>query len=208
MGQRQPGSSCTGVPGPCRGDLWRRDCSHDRVLPEWPEPTSSAGHRALPAATLLVVDDEATNRGLLSRRRAQQGYAVRTAGDGPTALAALAGQPVDPVLLDVMAPGQSGLDVLTAIRQDARTRHLPVVMVTARSDGHDIVAALERGADVYVTKPIDFSVALADAGDARDRWRRTMTRGPADAPRIKLVRDGPIATGNTPAARVDATAET
>lgn len=122
--------------------------------------------RAVPAAaaarpTLLVVDDDATNRDLLSRRLAPLGFAVATAASGEEALQALRERPCDAVLLDVMMPGQSGLDVLTEIRRDARTRHLPVIMVTARSGSDDIVEALGLGANDYVTKPIDFAVAAA-----------------------------------------------
>ncbi|MEZ5289533.1 MAG: response regulator [Vicinamibacterales bacterium] len=128
-----------------------------------PSPPSAAGGvaPAAPLATLLVVVVDATNRDLLSRRLRQQGYAVCLAADGAEALGVLATQPCDAVLLDVMMPGQSGLDVLAAIRRDASTRHLPVIMVTSKSETRDIVEALDLGANDCVTTPIDFPVTLA-----------------------------------------------
>ncbi|MEZ5419531.1 MAG: response regulator [Vicinamibacterales bacterium] len=107
------------------------------------------------------MDDDANNRDLLGRRLEQQGFDVRLAVDGPDALRVLAEESVDAVLLDVMMPGQSGLEVLTAIRSDPRTKELPVIMVTARGDSQDVVEALDLGASDYITKPIDFSVAMA-----------------------------------------------
>jgi signal transduction histidine kinase len=130
---------------------------------------------------LLVVDDDATNRDLLSRRLEHQGFAVRTAVDGPDALRRLADEPVDAVLLDVMMPGQSGLDVLKEIRRDPRTRQLPVIMVTARSDSQDVVEALDLGANDYITKPIDFSVAMA-------RVRAQLGRATAERAALALQR--------------------
>jgi signal transduction histidine kinase len=114
-----------------------------------------------PRPVLLVVDAEPANRDVLSRRLAPQGFAVRVAADGAEALALLAAETIDLVLLDVMMPGQSGLDVLRAMRADPRTHSLPVIMVTARSDSQDVVEALDLGASDYVTKPIDFPVVLA-----------------------------------------------
>lgn len=124
-------------------------------------------------ATLLVVDDEATNRDLLGRRLEQQGFQVRLAASGAEALGILAVQPCDLVLLDIMMPGMSGLDVLAAIRRTPAWHDLPVIMVTAKSDSHDVVEALDLGADDYVIKPLDFLVAPA-------RVRRQLTRAAAE----------------------------
>ena len=112
-------------------------------------------------ATLLVVDDNADNRDLLARRLEKRGYQVRLACDGAEALAAVAASGIDLVLLDVMMPGLSGLEVLRRVRQTHSEIELPVVMATARSDSEDVVEALSLGANDYVTKPLDFPVVLA-----------------------------------------------
>ena len=111
--------------------------------------------------TLLVVDDNEMNRDLLSRRLERKGYRVLTAADGMQALDAIAASPVDLVLLDVMMPGITGLDVLRAVREKRSPIELPVIMVTAKDESADIVQAFQMGANDYVTKPIDFPVVLA-----------------------------------------------
>jgi sigma-B regulation protein RsbU (phosphoserine phosphatase) len=116
---------------------------------------------ALEPGTLLVVDDDEPNRDMLSRRLARKGYHVAVSADGPAALAQVAQQHFDLVLLDVMMPGISGLEVLKVLRQQYLATELPVIMVTARDQSEDIVTALQLGANDYVTKPLDFPVVLA-----------------------------------------------
>ncbi len=111
--------------------------------------------------SLLVVDDNEMNRDALSRRLRQRGFDVTIAADGREALAMVDASPFDLVLLDVEMPGLSGLDVLSTLRRTRSGTALPVIMVTARSEGADIVEAFRLGANDYVTKPIDFPVALA-----------------------------------------------
>jgi diguanylate cyclase (GGDEF)-like protein/PAS domain S-box-containing protein len=111
--------------------------------------------------SLLVVDDNEPNRDALSRRLRQRGFDVAVAADGAEALALSAASSFDLVLLDVEMPGLSGFDVLTRLRSTHSQTQLPVIMVTARTQGADIVEAFSRGANDYVTKPIDFPVALA-----------------------------------------------
>jgi len=84
---------------------------------------------------LLIVDDNELNRDVLSRRLGQKGYAVTVAPGGPEALAAVAGARFDLVLLDVEMPGMSGLEVLGRLRQTYTQTQLPVIMVTARTEG-------------------------------------------------------------------------
>ena len=112
-------------------------------------------------ARLLVVDDEEWNRDVLSRRLERSGYSVETAQDGQQALAFLETHPFDLVLLDNMMPGLSGLDVLRSIRRKRSGAELPVIMVTAQCESENVVAALQEGANDYVTKPVDFTVTLA-----------------------------------------------
>jgi diguanylate cyclase (GGDEF)-like protein/PAS domain S-box-containing protein len=112
-------------------------------------------------ASLLVVDDNELNRDALSRRLGQRGYDVTVAKDGHEALAVVGERRFDLVLLDVEMPGLSGLDVLARLRSSHSAAYLPVIMLTARSQGPDIVEAFRLGANDYVTKPIDFPVAIA-----------------------------------------------
>jgi diguanylate cyclase (GGDEF)-like protein len=112
-------------------------------------------------ATLLLVDDDAMNRDALSRRLARRGYTVLTAESGPLALEMVGTHRVDAVLLDVMMPGMSGLETLRLLRESRSVSDLPVIMVTAKDRTEDVVEALDLGANDYVTKPIDFPIALA-----------------------------------------------
>jgi len=115
-------------------------------------------------ASLLVVDDLEANRDAFSRRLTSKGYDVTVAASGEEALACAAAGAFDLILLDVEMPGLSGFDVLEALRRSQSSTQLPVIMVTARADGSDIVEAFRLGANDYVTKPIDFPVALARIG--------------------------------------------
>jgi len=114
-----------------------------------------------PATTLLLVDDDELNRDAFSRRLSRSGYTVLTAENGPDALKLVSAHRVDAVLLDVMMPGMSGIDILRQLRQTRSISDLPIIMVTAKDGSDDVVEALGLGANDYVTKPIDFAVALA-----------------------------------------------
>jgi DNA-binding response OmpR family regulator len=111
--------------------------------------------------TLLVVDDDPDNRDLLSRRLDREGWATRQAESGEQALEVVRAGGIDLVLLDLMMPGMSGLDVLEALRRTRSAADLPVIMVTASADSEDVVKALGQGANDYVTKPVDLPVAVA-----------------------------------------------
>jgi DNA-binding response OmpR family regulator len=111
--------------------------------------------------SLLIVDDNEANRDALSRRLAHKGFLVAAAADGAEALTLAGIHAYDLVLLDVEMPGMSGLEVLSRLRATHSQTALPVIMVTARTQGADIVEAFGLGANDYVTKPIDFPVALA-----------------------------------------------
>ncbi len=110
---------------------------------------------------LLLVDDEPMNRDMLSRRLEHQGFQVDLAADGPTALARIGEKPPDLVLLDIMMPGMTGVEVLQRLRATHAASQLPVIMVTALKDTDQVVEALNLGANDYITKPVDFPVALA-----------------------------------------------
>jgi class 3 adenylate cyclase/CheY-like chemotaxis protein len=106
-------------------------------------------------ARILVVDDTPQNVKLLADLLAAKGYAVSTAADGAVALATLAAEPFDLVLLDVMMPGLSGYEVCERIRADSRTALLPVVLVTALDPQQERVKGIEAGADDFLSKPIN-----------------------------------------------------
>jgi CheY-like chemotaxis protein len=112
-------------------------------------------------ATILVVDDLPANRDLMTRRLERSGFRVLSAGGGPEALELLKRSPVDLVLLDIIMPGMTGFDVLKTVRLTRSPASLPVIMVTAKTDSEDVVEALSLGANDYVTKPVDYPVALA-----------------------------------------------
>ena len=103
------------------------------------------------AHSLLLVDDEPRIRRVLRLALEDEGYLVAEAANGLEALSALRREPPDVVLLDLMLPDRDGFAVCREIR---RTSDVPVIMVTARTDSHDVVAGLEAGADDYVTKPL------------------------------------------------------
>ena len=103
--------------------------------------------------TILVIEDEPAIRELLKVNLADAGYDVQEAPDAESAQRSIKAQLPDLVLLDWMLPGQSGLALARQLRGDARTRELPIIMVTARSDEADKVAGLEAWVDDYVTKP-------------------------------------------------------
>ena len=103
------------------------------------------------AHSLLLVDDEPRIRRVLRLALEDEGYQVAEAANGYDALAALRRETPDVVLLDLMLPDRDGFTVCREIR---RSSDVPVIMVTARTDSHDVVAGLEAGADDYVTKPL------------------------------------------------------
>ena len=105
------------------------------------------------STSILVVEDEPAIQELLRVNLEDAGFAVHTVADAETAHTQIRAALPDLVLLDWMLPGQSGLAFARTLRADARTRELPIIMVTARSDEADRVAGLEAWVDDYVTKP-------------------------------------------------------
>jgi class 3 adenylate cyclase len=110
---------------------------------------------AVQPSRILVVDDNASNRDLLSRRLQRQGHTVLQAEDGTIALELLEKEGVDLVLLDLMMPGISGYDVLALLKSDTRFREIPVIMISALTELDSIVRCIEAGADDYLAKPFD-----------------------------------------------------
>ena len=113
---------------------------------------------------LLIVDDNEMNRDMLARRLARKGYAIGLAENAKDLLERVKQDAVDLVLLDIEMPQISGLDALKVLREHYSQAELPIIMVTAKNQSDDIVAALDLGANDYLTKPIDFPVAVARIG--------------------------------------------
>jgi diguanylate cyclase (GGDEF)-like protein/PAS domain S-box-containing protein len=113
---------------------------------------------------LLIVDDNEMNRDMLARRLARKGYVIGLAENAKGLLERVKQDAVDLVLLDIEMPEVSGLDVLKTLREHYSAAELPIIMVTAKAQSDDIVTALDLGANDYLTKPIDFPVAVARIG--------------------------------------------
>jgi len=111
--------------------------------------------------SILVVDDDEFSSDLMCRRLRRAGYAASSAGNGETALRLIRDQAFDLVLLDVVMAGVDGREVLNAVREDHPGADLPVIMVTAKSDGSEIADCLSNGASDYVTKPFEFQALTA-----------------------------------------------
>ena len=105
------------------------------------------------STSILVVEDEPAIQELLRLNLEDAGFTVHTVADAESAQALIRNALPDLVLLDWMLPGQSGLALARTLRSDARTRQLPIIMVTARSDEADRISGLEAWVDDYVTKP-------------------------------------------------------
>ena len=125
---------------------------------------------------LLVVDDDANNRDMLSRRLMRRGFAVDVAEDGYDAMEKIRAAQYDLVLLDQMMPGLSGLDLLRLLRATYSQSDLPVIMVTAVDQSQTVVEALSGGANDYVMKPVDMPVVTAriEAQLARSKADRSV----------------------------------
>ncbi|WP_335936377.1 response regulator transcription factor [Streptomyces sp. PTD5-9] len=146
---------------------------------------------------LLIEDDVSVRDGMeLVLRR--HGYGVDTAATGEQALALLAGEQgarVELAVVDLMLPGMDGFEVCRRIR--ARSATLPVIMLTARGDDHDIVTGLEAGADDYVVKPVTAPVLQARIRAALRRAEPSARQGPgADLAGLVIDRAGLTVTRN------------
>src|SRR5262245_23522410 len=113
------------------------------------------------STSILIVDDEELNSEGLARRLQGRGFTVTAARSGQKAIELLGERRFDLVLLDIMMPGMTGLEVLKFLRRVDSLIDLPIIMVTAKGESEDMVEALELGANDYVTKPLDFPVVLA-----------------------------------------------
>ncbi|MEE2525132.1 PleD family two-component system response regulator [Hyphobacterium sp. HN65] len=107
------------------------------------------------SARVLVVDDQEANVRLLEAKLKAEYFEVVTAYDGPSAIEKAREEQPDVILLDVMMPGMDGFEVCRRLKSDKRTRHIPVIHVTALDQPEDRVRGLDSGADDFLTKPVD-----------------------------------------------------
>jgi two-component system, OmpR family, phosphate regulon response regulator PhoB len=105
------------------------------------------------SAHILVVDDEPDISALVAYHLARESYRVRTAGSGGEALRAVEAEQPELIVLDLMLPGASGLDLLRELRRRGETAAIPVILLTARREEQDRVEGLRLGADDYLSKP-------------------------------------------------------
>lgn len=133
-------------------------------IPVRPRPAFASG-------LLLVVDDDATNRDVLSRRLKRHGHGVETASSGGEALRLLSEAAFDVVLLDIMMPDMDGYEVLRRIKADERLQHIPVIMISALNEVRSVVRCIEAGADDYLAKPFNPTLLKARIGACLEKKR-------------------------------------
>jgi PAS domain S-box-containing protein len=112
-------------------------------------------------AVILVVDDISQNNDLLEAYLAPQGYEIIKAVSGEEALEKLDGKKIDLILLDVMMPGMDGFEVTRRIRQDPKTKMMPIILVTALKETEDRIKGIQAGCDDYISKPFNKMELLA-----------------------------------------------
>lgn len=110
---------------------------------------------------IIVVDDEEDILELVRYNLVREGFEVITAKTGDAALKKVREIPADLIVLDLMLPGKNGLEVAKILKSDLRSRHIPIVMLTAKGEEADVVTGLELGADDYITKPFSPRILVA-----------------------------------------------
>jgi two-component system phosphate regulon response regulator PhoB len=130
-----------------------------------------AGEAIMAKESLLVVEDEESILELLEYNLSKEGYSVTPVTSGEDALETARSSAPDLILLDLMLPGMDGFDVCRILKGDPGTKHIPVVMLTAKGEEADVITGLELGADDYITKPFSPKVLVA-------RIRAVLRRAP------------------------------
>jgi two-component system phosphate regulon response regulator PhoB len=139
-------------------------------------------------ANILVVDDEPDISALIAYHLARESYRVRTADTGGEALRAIEADPPDLILLDLMLPELSGLEVLAEIRRREEWREIPVIVLTARREEQERLEGLRLGADDYVAKPFSPQEVVLRVAAVLRRVRQA----PPDTRGGKVIRLGPF----------------
>ncbi|MEP6757911.1 MAG: response regulator [Actinomycetota bacterium] len=124
-----------------------------------------------PPGYVLIVDDDALNRRLLAKNLEEDGHRTTQIDNGFAALAAIEADTPDLILLDIEMPGLDGIEVLERMKDDARFRHIPVIMISGVEDSEAIVRCIEAGAEDFLPKPFDPVILRARIGAGLDRTR-------------------------------------
>lgn len=162
-----------------------------------PQPKAARKQSRKPDKYLLIVDDDTIAAAVLEQQLRQAGYQVRTLYSGMDALEAVRKQPPELILLDVMMPGMSGLEVCRRLREEFDANTLPIILVTARTRPEDIVEGLNAGANDYLAKPFWHKEMLARVNaqlrvreNEQMRWalrQQEAEAGACDDPRAQVV---------------------
>lgn len=134
--------------------------------------------------TILIVEDDATIARFVELELQHAGFSVLRAGDSPTAIDLLDANEIVLVLLDLMLPGIDGIDVARHIRKKGST--VPILMLTARAETHDVVSGFEAGADDYLRKPFEIPELLSRVRALLKRARIVATQTPYEASGIRV----------------------
>jgi two-component system alkaline phosphatase synthesis response regulator PhoP len=142
--------------------------------------------------SILAVEDDEDILELLRYNLSREGYRVSVAATGEEGLKSARSAPPDLILLDIMLPEMDGLEVCRRLKMDLKTRHVPIIMLTAKGEETDIVIGLELGADDYITKPFGNRVLLARLGAVL----RRRTTPPPEAGALLKIHDLVIDPGH------------
>jgi DNA-binding response OmpR family regulator len=134
---------------------------------------------------ILVAEDDRDIADLITHYVERSGWTAHVVGSGDDAIASARKQPFDLVILDVMLPGMSGLEVCRALRADPATNAMPIIMVTARAEETDRIIGLDIGADDYLAKPFSPNELVA-------RIRALMRRSKRAEPESPTIKFGPL----------------
>ena len=146
---------------------------------------------------ILIIEDERGLTDVLSYNLQREGYEVLVAHDGQEGLRKAQMQLPDIILLDLMLPKMDGLEVCRGLRSGERTRHVPILMLTAKAEETDQVVGFSMGADDYVTKP--FSVKVLGASGSRQLAAAAWSRPPKRVTRSSTWASASTVSGTRPA---------
>lgn len=172
-----------------------------RSRTEVASPQGDAAGSSDALGTVLVVDDNPTNREMLSRRLGRYGYEVRIAVDGREALERVAREPVDVVLLDIMMPVMDGYETLEHLKSSDATRHIPVIMLTSLDETISVAHCIQQGAEDHLPKPFDPVLLRArieaslERKRLHDRAQEYLERTLAEKKRADRLLEGVIPLG-------------
>lgn len=115
-----------------------------------------------PIATILVIEDSEGDRALIQRTLEKKNYSVIPANDGESGLKVARERKVDLIILDYLLPGMNGLEVCRILKEDRRTRSIPIIFLTVVESGEAILECYGSGAESYMHKPIDAKTLLVE----------------------------------------------